>query len=83
MTKGIRRMADPDIPYPPSAHPPDRAVETVDDLALWLGDSRTSWTGDFIRILAASDEPHHAPSKHGTPGTPRRVRAPARNSPVS
>ena len=71
MTKGIRRMADPDIPYPPSLHPADKAVETIADLARWLGGA-TSWTGDFLQLLAMSGPRHREALRRAAP---RAVRA--------
>ncbi len=65
--KGIRRMADPDIPYPPSAHPPDQVIGTYGDLARWLGGDETSWTGDFLHLVAKSDPQHREALRRAAP----------------
>jgi hypothetical protein len=60
-------MSTPDIPYPPSAHPGERVVENYTDLARWLGGDETSWTGDFLRLVAKSDPQHREALRRAAP----------------
>jgi hypothetical protein len=60
-------MSAPDISYQPSAHPGDHLVSTYLDLARWLGGDNTSWTGDFLRLLAKSDPQHREALRRAAP----------------
>lgn len=42
----------------PHGMPDDTPVTTFHDLALFLGGSRDSWTGDLLRLIAKSDPEH-------------------------
>jgi hypothetical protein len=53
----------------PHGMPADEVVETFHDLALFLGGSEDSWTGQLLRLIGKSDQEHQAALREAFPLT--------------
>jgi hypothetical protein len=53
----------------PHGMPADEKVTTLHELALYLGGSYDSWTGDLLRLIAKSDPAHREALRSAFPIT--------------